>query len=411
MLTSTLISILSLALAASAGPIVVRDNLIRIPLTKKINLTEPAQLVKQDQARASFLRSLGGLAAGSLERERAVHSVAVQNQATSYVADVEIGTPPTSYSLLIDTGSSNTWVGAGKAYKHTSSTQKTHNKVSVTYGSGSFSGDEYHDTVTLGRGLTIKQQSIGVATKAEGFDSIDGILGIGPADLTVGTLSPDSHATIPTVTDKLFHEGIIPHNEVAISFEPTTSAENKNGEMTFGGVDHTKFTGEITYAPITSTSPASDFWGIDQSIRYGASTNILSETAGIVDTGTTLTLIATDAFQRYQRATGGVMDSATGLLKITPAQFANLKSLFFKINGVDFEFTANAQIWPRALNSEIGGTADGIYLIVSDNGSQSGEGLDFINGMSFLERFYSVYDTSNSRVGIAYTPHTYDLTN
>ena len=46
-------------------------------------------------------------------------------------------------------------------------------------------------------------------------------------------------------------------------------------------------------SPITSTSPASAYVGIDQSITYGsAGTTILSSTAGITDTGTTLVLIA-----------------------------------------------------------------------------------------------------------------------
>lgn len=46
------------------------------------------------------------------------------------------------------------------------------------------------------------------------------------------------------------------------------------------------------------------------------------------------------------RATGAVPDPNTGLLRLTPAQFANLQSMFFTINGTTFEFTANAQIWP-----------------------------------------------------------------
>lgn len=41
-----------------------------------------------------------------------------------------------------------------------------------------------------------------------------------------------------------------------------------------------------------------------------------------------------DAFTRYQRATGAVADNNTGLLRLTTAQFANLQSLFFTINGV-----------------------------------------------------------------------------
>ena len=41
-----------------------------------------------------------------------------------------------------------------------------------------------------------------------------------------------------------------------------------------------------------------------------------------------------DAFATYQQLTGGVPDETTGLLSITPAQFANLQSLFFNIGGV-----------------------------------------------------------------------------
>ncbi len=118
-----------------------------------------------------------------------------------------------------------------------------------------------------------------------------------------------------------------------------------------------------------------------------------------------------DAFNLYKSATGAVLDASTGLLRITSAQFANLKSLFFIIGGTAFEFTANAQIWPRSLNTFIGGTASNIYLVVNDIGTPTGQGLDFINGYTFLERLYTVYDATNSRIGIATTPFTTATTN
>jgi cathepsin E len=121
----------------------------------------------------------------------------------------------------------------------------------------------------------------------------------------------------------------------------------------------------------------------------------------------TYPLFHVDAFDRYRRATGAVLDPTTKLLRITPAQYANLKSLFFTIGGRKFELTANAQIWPRALNEFIGGKRGRIYLVVNDIGSLDiGEGLDFINGYTFLERFYSVFDTGKQRVGLATTPFT-----
>jgi cathepsin E len=87
---------------------------------------------------------------------------------------------------------------------------------------------------------------------------------------------------------------------------------------------------------------------------------------------------------------------------------SNISSFFTQ---VPFELTANAQIWPRALNTEIGGVADGIYLGVSDLGTESGSGLDYILGQVFLERYYSVYDTTNKRVGLATTNFTHATTN
>jgi hypothetical protein len=121
--------------------------------------------------------------------------------------------------------------------------------------------------------------------------------------------------------------------------------------------------------------------------------------------------VLSDAFNRYVSATGAVHDGATGLLSITPAQYDSLQSLFFEIGGATFEFTPNAQIWPRSLNSAIGGSASGIYLVIKDIGTPTGSGLDFILGYTFLERFYTVYDTGNQRVGVATTPFTADTTN
>ncbi|KAI0059467.1 family A1 protease [Artomyces pyxidatus] len=406
--TASLTTLLLLALSVAANPIVIRDSFIKVPFAKKLNVTGSFDLIQKDQARARALKAHGAAKASGLAA--AATSIGVTNVAQVYVASVGVGSPATDYSLLIDTGSSNTWVGAGKKYVKTSTSKQTSNRVSVTYGSGSFSGTEFTDTVSLGNGLTVTGQSIGVASTSEGFDGFDGILGIGPDALTVGTLSPSTQSTIPTVTDNLASQGVIPSDLVAVSFEPTTSESDANGELTFGGTDSSKFTGSISFTSITGTSPANEFWGINESIKYG-STTILSTTAGIVDTGTTLILIATNAFKKYESATGATLDNETGLLKISTANFNKLSNLVFTVGSNSFTLTPNAQIWPRSLNTAIGGNANSIYLVVNDIGSNSGEGLDFINGFTFLERFYSVFDTTNNRVGFATTPFTTATTN
>ncbi|KAF8961363.1 aspartic protease [Flammula alnicola] len=410
MLPATLLTTLLLALSVAANPVLLNRSPVTLPISRRVNVTSVHNLVRHDQARAKALKAKGAARAAGHE-SRAIINEQVVNQAVQYVASVGVGSPAITYSLVIDTGSSNTWVGADKKYVKTSTSTQTSNQVSVEYGSGSFSGTEFTDQVTIASGLTIPEQSIGVASRSSGFDGVDGILGIGPVDLTLDTLSPATNSLIPTVTDNLFANGVTSSHSIGISFEPTTTVESPNGEITWGGIDSSKFTGSITFIPLTTTSPASEYWGINQSVRYGTSTKILATTAGIVDTGTTLVLLATDGFNKYQSATGAVLDISTGLLRITSAQFSNLQSLFFTAGGTSFELTANAQIWPRSLNSDIGGSASRIYLIVSDLGSPSGEGLDFINGLPFLERFYSVFDTTNRRVGLATTPFTKATTN
>ncbi|KAJ7487335.1 aspartic peptidase domain-containing protein [Mycena galericulata] len=404
-LALSLLPAILLALRVAAGPVLVEDSFVSLPISRRFNFTGSASVVQKDLARIQAIQSRkSGIAA------RAVVSEPVDNQVVSYIAAVGVGSPATTYELIVDTGSSNTWVGAGQKYVVTSTSVKSSQTVSVSYGSGSFSGTEYTDTVTLAPGLVITKQSIGVASKSSGFSGVDGILGIGPVDLTEGTLTKSPTTLIPTVTDNLFSQGTITSDLIGISFEPTTSESDENGSIAFGGTDSTKFTGSVAFTPITSTSPASDYWGINQSISYGGTT-ILTSTAGIVDTGTTLIYIASNAFTKYQSATGAVLDNATGLLKVTSAQFAALQNLDFVIGGVTYALTPNGQIWPRSLNTAIGGTSTSIYLVVANWGTPEGEGLDFINGYAFLERFYSVFDTANKQVGFATTPFTTATTN
>lgn len=145
---------------------------------------------------------------------------------------------------------------------------------------------------------------------------------------------------------------------------------------------------------------------------YGsAGKPVLSSTAGIVDHATTLLLLAEEGFKTFQQATGATPDFVTGVLTLTSEQYANLQSLFLEVGGTKFEITKNALIWPRVLNTAIGGTAGKIYLVVSNLNTPSGSGLDFIIGYSILKRFYTVLDTTNKRIGIATTSHTKDTSN
>ncbi|PPQ94827.1 hypothetical protein CVT25_007464 [Psilocybe cyanescens] len=390
MLFKDLSATLIFVVAVIASPTVISRSPVTLALSRRVNTSSIHNLVRHDQSRAKELkisRAASSSDANSFAlRKDAAANVQADNQAVIYVASINIGTPPTTCEFIL--------------------------LNEVQYGSGQFFGNEVFDAVTLTPDLIIPNQSMGSALLSQGFSGFDGILGsVGPTELTKGTLIPSTDAVIPTVVDNLYNQGLIPAYQLGIYFEATDSDQGvSNGELTFGGTDNSKYD-SITYTPVTSVSPASRYWGIDQSLSYGNITLLAPGTSGIIDTGTTLILIATDAYHAYISATGAIFDNATNLLTITIAQYNNLQDMIFHIGGTDFRLIPDAQIWPRALNADIGGTADAIYMIVGDLGAFSGSGLDFINGFAFLERFYSVFDSGNKRVGIATTAVTTRIVN
>jgi cathepsin E len=315
---------------------------------------------------------------------------------------VAIGSPSTQYTLLFDPGSSNTWVGANKKYVVTSSSHKTSDTVAVSYGSGNFSGNEYTDLLAL-NGVAFSQ-SIGVATNTAGLQDVDGILGLGPTNLTTGTLSPDTKEEIPTVTDNLYSQGDIDSPTVTIT----------NTTITFGPAPSV----HVTYASITKSSPADTFWGFDASFAYGTK-SLQSTTAGIIDHGTTLILLATSGYNSFLRQTKATQDSTTGLPMLSSC--AKLDPMILTFAGVNITIPVGKYRWPAAQNTAIGGVPANCYLAVADIGTDfdtfhqrpglrfrrsmlpdsSDKDINFILGYNTLKHFTVVLDKSKSRVGIA----------
>ncbi|KAJ8474344.1 hypothetical protein ONZ51_g7284 [Trametes cubensis] len=411
------------ALVYGTPVVKVDDNMVRMPIAKLLNFTtgSTSKILVRDQARFRNFRLRtnassppGGNSPYRLD-ETEVGTIVATDQVVDYVVEVDLTDALATDMLLVDTGSANTWVGASQPYApaESNSSVATGQYISVHYGSGRFSGIQYNDTVSVGGTLNVTNQGIGAANTSSGFQGVDGILGqVSVVNLTIGTLSPDAAASVSTITDNLFQQGVISSNQVAITFVPSHTIGSINGELAFGGTDSDKYIGNITYAPIATSPAARSFFSTDQSITYGSqSLPIMNTTSGIVDTGTTLTLIPSNAFAAYQNATGAVMDSTTNMLSIPATEYDNLQSLFFTIDETTFEFTPNAQIWPRALNTAIGGTAENVYLIIGDAGEFTSEGINFVNGMTFLERFYAVFYSPNSTVGLANTLYTNSIIN
>ncbi|KAG2070282.1 acid protease [Suillus decipiens] len=407
MFPATLLTLL-LVFKITRSPVKAANSPISVPLTSRLHFSNGTNdLLEHDRSRMKALSN------SSMRRQSLVNVPLTNNHANyGHFLTVGIGNPPKTYNLILDSGSANTWVRASK-YVKTSPSFCTGQPVAVTYGTAFFYGTEWLDYVTVGPGLTVILQSIGVASEISGLRDFDGIVGIGPVALTVGTLPDLRTEPIPTVTDSLFGQGTIPENVLGIFSLPYISPKLEiTGQITFGGTDPTMYNGNIEYAPTVNTGRSQNYWGVNSRITYG-NREILRSTGGIVDFGTTLITLATDAYQKYQLATGTVYDSATKLLTMPEDKYGTLRNLDFHIGDQTYSLTPNGQIWPRSLNTKIRGKEGSIYLIFEDRGTSSGQdGLsDFSLGYLFMQRFYVAYDFTNSRVGFATTAFTDATTN
>ncbi|KAF9174903.1 hypothetical protein BGX21_008823 [Mortierella sp. AD011] len=359
----------------------------------KLPLKAPHKRVALHEAHSKDLARWAHLSADS------TFSIPAINADVSYLITVGLGTPAQDVDLIFDTGSSDLWVQSANYDPSQSSTSSDLGETfSIEYGSGSTNGEEYTDQVTIGD-FTFTQE-FGVASEASGFDGTQGLVGFGPDDLSAITSNGEN---IPTPTDNLYSSGQISSDVIGVYFQPITdgSSQETNGEVTFGGVDSTKYTGSITYVPVTSTYPANQYWGIDvSSITYGT-TKVSSTTHGIVDTGTTLILLSSnDVTALYKNIQGAALDDNTGLYTIPSSQVSKLKNITFTIGGTAFTLTPSQYLVPANQVANMGGDSGTTYSWIGSLGDNE-SGLAFILGQKFLENFYSVYDTTNNRVGLA----------
>ncbi|KAJ3555653.1 hypothetical protein NM688_g2457 [Phlebia brevispora] len=362
----SLLTVVAVALAASATPIVPRQSPITLPFKKVINTAGTTNVTAADQARIKALK-----AATPGSQQQSPVNVPITEQLMFYSASVGIGTPPNYYDLLVDIAGANTWAGSETPYIVTSSSVDTGSAFEVLY-SGAFAyGELYNDTVTLGT-ISIFNQGVGAATDTAGFSGpgLEGILGLGPTDLSLFTVMANLSEEVPTVVDSAYAQGLIPDHSFGLSFEPSDTAPITNGEITLGGVDSSKFYPDIAYTPVTASMPSAQYWGIDTAFSYNGET-LLPYSAGILDSGVTNIYFPTEAFEKYQNATGAVVDE-TGWLTITEDQYESLADILFTIGDTQFGLPANGQIWPRALNEAAGLDPGKIYLVVQNSGGVEG---------------------------------------
>ncbi|KAI5460219.1 aspartic peptidase domain-containing protein [Mariannaea sp. PMI_226] len=239
----------------------------------------------------------------------------VDNDA-EWLTPVQIGSPPKTFQLDFDTGSSDLWVyspqaaaagGQNQYVASESSTSKLLDNASfeIHYGDGSAAaGHVVTDTVSIG-GLAVKAQAVEVADQVtQSFaqqQNLDGLLGLGFS--SINTVQPQQQST--------FFDNA--NSEQGVTLFTADLQQDAPGTYNFGFIDQAAFTGDIAYTDVDSSS---GLWNFTSSgFAVGNSNSKLSDTpiTGIADTGTSLLLLPGAVNQAYySQVKGAQLDETAG---------------------------------------------------------------------------------------------------
>ncbi|KAG8215010.1 aspartic peptidase domain-containing protein [Butyriboletus roseoflavus] len=240
------------------------------------------------------------------KRSTGYNLIVDQQYDSGYYGSLAIGTPLTSFDVLLDTGSSDLWLvssSCGSACNGISTfnptSSSTFNNVSssfyVQYGSGEAAGYVAQDVVEMA-GFSVADQGFAVvdAMSANLLTSpVSGIMGLAWAALSSSQQTPfwQSLASSGAMDSALF----------AIQLRRYTNASNPaelepGGELTFGYTNSSLYTGSIDYINVPST-PNYWFIPLDSLTVQGNSVSIGTGIYAAIDTGTTNIAGPTSAIQ------------------------------------------------------------------------------------------------------------------
>ncbi|KAK9369623.1 aspartic peptidase domain-containing protein [Lipomyces kononenkoae] len=314
----------------------------------------------------------------------------------SYYVDIHLGSDTSSvFSVVVDTGSYDLWIYSESCTNiscvshqqfgpenSTTLTVYPSEDFSISYGQGNVSGVVGTDYVEIA-GYNVSM-GFGLAENvANSFNAfpVDGILGLSASSVQINGY--------PSLMAVLSSDGLISQEIFAIDLG--TGVSPNGGSISFGGVDTSRFAGNISFVDVANTQ---GLWvvSVDDCYVNGEPENFSNRLA-LIDTGTTLILMPySDALQIHKDLVG-----SNGVVLTDGTNFViacnTTTELAFGFGGTQ---------WTIDPSDYIGNTydADGNCLTkiqgISVNGTST-----WLMGAAFLQGVYTVYDKDNMRVGFA----------
>mmetsp|Transcript_84532 Transcript_84532/g.244165 ORF Transcript_84532/g.244165 Transcript_84532/m.244165 type:complete len:435 (-) Transcript_84532:208-1512(-) len=326
---------------------------------------------------------------------RAVHKLA-------YFGKLLVGTPAQEFSVVFDTGSGNLIVpgsdcGSEACKKHqeydarSSSTAMQVNcdgselkrgegasQITITFGTGKITGHCMQDKICLGSACSTGAfiSSTDESTQPFAAFKFDGVLGLALPKMAQGDAFSlmTRLRTTSTLKRPLF--------SVFLS-----DSDAEESEITFGAVKEEHMASELFWVNVTGIT---GYWEvkIDDITIDGKPQGICKDCRVAVDTGTSQLAGPSKVIKALSKKLNVAEDCSN---------FANLPQLGFVVENKILTLS------PEDYADRAGSSNCQVSLMELDIPPPNGP--LFVFGIPFLQRYYTVYDHANSRVGFAVARH------
>ncbi|XP_017076603.2 aspartic proteinase A3 [Drosophila eugracilis] len=309
-----------------------------------------------------------------------------------YYGTISMGTPRQNFSVLFDTGSSNTWLPSvncpysnlacqsHRRYNSSGSSSYVPDGRNFTlrYGSGKVLGYLSQDTLHFA-GVDLPDLIFGESLFLQqfAFNSVifDGLVGLG-----LGSLAwPKTTPFLELLCGKRLIEECI--FSVYLSRHPK---DIPGGEILFGGYDKTKFEGKLHYVPISQMNT----WKIEITKTSVGTKQIGAQSSAILDTGTSLVLMPQETYDNLVKTLSVELKSG---YYVMPCTIRTLPDINILIGGKVFPLTPSDYLIELTLDLKK----------VCVLGIAPIRRRFWVLGDIFLGRYYTVYDATAKRIGLA----------
>lgn len=313
-----------------------------------------------------------------------------------YFGVFTIGTPPQSFKLEMDTGSSNFWVpsincddsmGCRTSAKYDSSKSSTYTAdgrpIRIRYNGGVVRGETSIDDVGVGPN-TVTQFKFAEITHADGrlfrTAKFDGILGLAYPNI--------SQNSVPPLFDMMMIRRVV-RERVFSMYLTRTPGEQSGGEIYFGGIDSQRYTGEIKYAPVVEKK----HWKLRMDdIDVQGTKFCVGGCDAVVDSGTSFIDGPKEEVEAIHTILGATR-TTSGYYQVDCDRIPNLPAITFYLSGNAFPL--QGEEYTIRVPEDTGVTQ--CFTRISD---KSEPGF-WILGAVFMQQYYTIFDRGQDRVGFA----------